>query len=65
LSAIEDVDDPAATMVERFYYEVWNEADEAAAREALDPDFRFRGSLGQERLGHDGFIGYMRSIRLR
>ena len=50
-------------LVERFYHEVWNTGDETVAREILDPDFRFRGSLGPERIGPDGFIDYMRSIR--
>jgi steroid delta-isomerase-like uncharacterized protein len=49
-------------LVERFYNEVWNRADESAARDILDADFRFRGSLGHERRGQDGFIEYMRSI---
>lgn len=49
-------------LVQRFYGEVWNNADEAAAREILHPDFRFRGSLGDELRGPEGFIGYMRSI---
>lgn len=52
----------AAALVERFYHEVWNNADEQVAREILDADFSFRGSLGPERRGHDGFIAYMRSI---
>jgi steroid delta-isomerase-like uncharacterized protein len=50
------------SLVEQFYHEVWNRADEAVAREILHPDFRFRASLGPERLGPDGFIEYMRSI---
>ena len=50
------------TLVERFYYEVWNQADENVAREILAKDFRFRGSLGPEKVGQDGFIDYMRSI---
>src|SRR4051794_26538137 len=50
-------------LVERFYYEVWNKGDEVVAREILAPDFRFRGSLGPEPTGSDGFIGYMHSIR--
>lgn len=52
----------ARTLVERFYHEVWNEADELVAREILATDFRFRGSLGPEKRGVDGFIDYMRSI---
>ena len=50
------------TLVERFYYEVWDHADEALAREILHPAFKFRASLGPERVGPEGFIGYLRSI---
>jgi steroid delta-isomerase-like uncharacterized protein len=49
-------------LVRRFYDEVWNRADEAVAQEILAADFRFRGSLGLEKVGVDGFIDYMRSI---
>lgn len=52
----------AAQLVERFYHELWNRADEAVAREILHPEFRFRASLGPERLGPEGFIAYMRSV---
>lgn len=52
----------AKALVERFYFEVWNRADEEVAREILHPSFRFRASLGPEKLGPDGFIDYMRSI---
>ena len=50
------------SLVERFYYEVWNRADEGVARKILHPEFQFRASLGPERRGPDGFIEYMRSI---
>jgi len=46
-------------LVERFYHEVWNRADEDVAREILHADFQFRGSLGPVYRGPDGFIGYM------
>jgi predicted ester cyclase len=49
-------------LIERFYHEVWNRADELVAREILHPEFRFRGSLGEERRGPDGFITYLRMI---
>ncbi|MEM8811919.1 MAG: ester cyclase [Pseudomonadota bacterium] len=52
----------ARALVERFYHEVWNKADAGVAYEILDPDFRFRGSLGQEKRGPEGFIVYMRSV---
>ena len=53
----------AAELVERFYHRVWNKADETEARSILASDFRFRGSLGPELRGPDGFIAYMRSVR--
>ena len=53
---------PPSRLIERFYHEVWNEANEAVAREILHPEFRFRASLGPEKLGPDGFIEYMRLI---
>ena len=49
-------------LVERFYNIVWKNADEAEAKRLLDADFRFRGSLGPELQGPDGFIAYMRSV---
>lgn len=52
----------AQALVERFYDEVWNKADERAAREILGESFRFRASLGPELRGPGGFITYMRSI---
>jgi len=58
----QDTVSPPSYLVERFYHEVWNLADETAAREILDPDFHFRGSLGPETRGPDGFIAYVRLI---
>lgn len=49
-------------LVERFYHELWNKADEDVAREILHADLQFRASLGPERHGPDGFIGYLRSV---
>jgi steroid delta-isomerase-like uncharacterized protein len=49
-------------LVERFYHEVWNRADEAVAREILHAEFAFRASLGPEHHGPEGFITYMRAV---
>jgi steroid delta-isomerase-like uncharacterized protein len=49
-------------LVRRFYDDVWNKANERAARDILAPDFRFRASLGPELRGPDGFIVYLRSV---
>ncbi|MEH6527366.1 MAG: ester cyclase [Sneathiella sp.] len=50
-------------LIERFYHELWNKPDEAVAFEILHADFRFRGSLGPERRGPEGFLDYLRSVR--
>ena len=50
-------------LVHRFYAEVWNSWDEAAAREILTEDIEFRGSIGLSKSGHAGFIDYMGVIR--
>lgn len=52
----------SARLVRRFYDEVWNHAEETAAREILAADLSFRGSIGEERVGAEGFIDYMRKI---
>jgi len=49
-------------LVERFYYDVWDRHDRTAAREILHAEFRFRASLGPERVGADGFIEYLDAI---
>jgi steroid delta-isomerase-like uncharacterized protein len=49
-------------LVERFYHQVWNRADEGAARDILDADFVFRASLGPQLRGPDGFIVYLRAV---
>jgi len=49
-------------LIERFFHEVWNCADEVLAREVaheiLHPEFCFGGPSGEEKLGPDGFISY-------
>jgi predicted ester cyclase len=52
----------ARALVERFYNEVWNQADEGTAREILHRNFVFRGSLGPDLRGLDGFIAYLRAV---
>jgi predicted ester cyclase len=56
------VETSPAVLVQRFYDEVWNRADEAVAGEILHPNFSFRASLGPVRRGPDGFIEYLRTI---
>jgi len=49
-------------LVERFYREIWDHAGEAVAREILSPELVFRGSLGAEKRGPEGFIEYLRAV---
>jgi predicted ester cyclase len=49
-------------LVERFYNDMWNHADEQVARAILSPTLAFRGSIGELRQGAEGFILYMRKI---
>ena len=49
-------------LVEAFYAQVWNERDARVAREILDPEFRFRGSLGPELSGVEAFLGYVAAV---
>jgi predicted ester cyclase len=50
-------------LVRRFYAKLWNEWDDAAVDEVLAVDFAFRGSLGQQTLGRDGWRAYRDMIR--
>jgi predicted ester cyclase len=50
-------------LVRRFYDELWNGWDFGVIGEILTPDIVFRGSLGAQTTGHDGFIGYAESVR--
>ncbi len=45
--------------VRRFYGEIWEDHDKSAIPELLAEDFTFRGSLGQEWRGHQGFATYL------
>lgn len=53
----------ALVGVTEFYARIWNAGDFDAIRSVAHDDFTFRGSLGKETRGHDGFIEYARSIR--
>lgn len=51
-----------ARQVVRFYEELWNLPDLSLMPELLRPDITFRGSLGDERTGHDQFADYVTSV---
>jgi steroid delta-isomerase-like uncharacterized protein len=50
-------------LVRRFYADVWNRWDDPAIDDLLAEDFVFRGSLGDEVRGRDGFRGYRDKVR--
>lgn len=54
-------------MIERlvtdFYRLAWNRWDDGVVESLLAPDFAFRGSLGTEVRGRDGWRGYRDVIR--
>ena len=50
-------------LVETFYNVMWNTCSEETARAILTDDIDFCGSIGLHVTGHDGFLGYMQTIR--
>jgi steroid delta-isomerase-like uncharacterized protein len=50
-------------LVRRFYRDVWNRWDDEAVDQLLAEDFVFRGSLGDEERGRDGFRAYRARVR--
>ena len=53
----------ARQLVHRFYTDAWNAWDDDAVDELLAQDFVFRGSLGDEVVGRDGWRRYRDKIR--
>lgn len=47
------------TLIERFYYEMWNRFDKSILAEILTDDVQFRGSLGHEKNGLEEFGEYV------
>lgn len=46
-------------QVRKFYQKIWNEYDKSVIPEVLHEAITFRGSLGLEKQGHEGFIEYL------
>jgi predicted ester cyclase len=53
----------APQLVQDFYERIWNAGDLEAISDLLSDDCTFRGSLGLERRGRDGFAEYVQSVR--
>ena len=50
------------TQVRTFYEQIWNRRQLDQVEVLLQEDFVFRGSLGQHKQGHAGFIEYVNFI---
>lgn len=50
-------------LVTRFYDDLWNRWDDTAVDRVLSVDFTFRGSLGSQTVGRDGWRGYRDAVR--
>jgi predicted ester cyclase len=50
-------------LIDRFYNDMWNRFDKSVFADILDPAIRFRGSLGQVKVGFDEFGEYVDFIR--
>ena len=50
------------TQVRTFYSEIWNNRNLAEIPNILHENFLFRGSLGQEKKGHEGFKEYVNYV---
>jgi steroid delta-isomerase-like uncharacterized protein len=55
--------EPIEQLVRRFYAEAWNRWDNSVVDGLLAEDFVFRGSLGDEVRGRDGWRAYRDTIR--
>lgn len=54
---------PNKALIQRYYHEMWNAWNFAAADELLAADISFRGSLGAEMRGRAAFRDYMRQVQ--
>jgi hypothetical protein len=57
------VPETIGNLVERFYSELWNRWNDMAVEDTLSPAFRFRGSLGQQTSGREGWRRYRDLVR--
>jgi hypothetical protein len=55
--------DLVESCIRRFCYELWNDWRLDLAEQLLSPALEFRGSLGKEVRGRDGFVAYAQIVR--
>jgi predicted ester cyclase len=54
---------PVVVLIERFYGVLWNRWNDSMVEETLSPGFTFRGSLGLETSGRQGWRRYRDLVR--
>ncbi|MFV2033148.1 MAG: ester cyclase [Gammaproteobacteria bacterium] len=54
--------DQYEAQVRKFYAEIWDKKNLAEIPNILHSDFLFRGSLGREERGHEGFATYVNDL---
>jgi predicted ester cyclase len=59
----EDTVEQTRRLVHNFYERLWNAWDDDAVDRVLAPEFSFRGSLGTETTGRDGWRAYRDTVR--
>jgi predicted ester cyclase len=57
------VTEAIGNLVGRFYSELWNRWNDLAVEDTLSPAFTFRGSLGQQTSGWEGWRRYRDLVR--
>jgi len=62
VGSLTDMVEGPRALVESFYADVWNRRDTACAKKIIASDFRFRGSLGPEMRGVEGFLAYVDAV---
>ena len=59
----EETAEQTRRLIHNFYERLWNAWDDDAVDSVLAPDVTFRGSLGDETTGRDGWRGYRDMVR--
>ena len=54
--------DTHSDTIRAFYADLWDRQDRSGISEILTEDVNFRGSLGAEKTGHDGFWSYVLDV---
>ena len=63
VAALEEPLEQNKILIRRFFEEMWNPWNFDKADELLEPDIKFRGTLGPELHGRDEFRAYMRKVQ--